>query len=179
MITKILIGLAIIVAIVLVVAAMQPADFRLERSATISAPPATVFARVNDFHQWQAWSPWEKMDPALKRTYDGAPAGTGAVYGWVGNSKVGEGRMTITESRPNELVRIKLEFIKPFAATNDTEFTFKPEGRQTAVTWTMSGKNNYISKIFCLFMNMDKTVGGEFEKGLATLKALSESTPKA
>src|SRR5262245_30033998 len=123
----ILIVVAVIVAALVVVVAMQPAEFRIVRTATFSAPPPAVFAQVNDFHNWPAWSPWEKLDPAMKRTHEGAPAGTGAIYSWVGNKQVGEGRMTLTESRPSDLVRIKLEFIKPFKATNTTEFTFKPE----------------------------------------------------
>ncbi len=171
----ILIALAVIVVVFAVVVAMQPADFRIVRTATISAPPPAVFSQVNDFHKWIAWSPWEKLDPALKRTYDGAPEGTGAVYSWVGNKKVGEGRMTLTESRPSDLVRIKLEFIKPFKATHTTEFTFQPEGGQTLVTWSMTGRNNFMSKAFCLFMNMDKMVGGDFEKGLASMKSVVEA----
>ncbi len=175
MLKKILIGIAAIVAVFIVVVALQPAEFRVTRSATVSAPPPAVFAQVNDFHKWEAWSPWAKLDPAMKQTYEGAPAGTGAVYTWAGNSKVGEGRMTITESRPSDLVRIRLEFFKPFASTADTEFTFRPQGDQTAVTWSMSGKNNFIAKAFCLFMNMDKMVGGDFAKGLAQLKSIVEA----
>jgi hypothetical protein len=114
----------------------------------------------------------------MKKTHEGARAGAGAVYTWSGNNEVGEGRMTLTESRPNELVRIRLEFVKPFAATNTAEFTFKPEGDRTAVTWSMFGPNNFIAKAFGLFMNMDKLVGGDFEKGLAQMKAIAEAAPK-
>jgi hypothetical protein len=114
----------------------------------------------------------------MKQAYEGAAAGTGAVYTWVGNKEVGEGRMTITESRPNDLIRIKLEFFKPFAATNTAEFTFKPEGNQTAVTWSMTGDNNFIAKAVHLFMNMDKMIGGQFEKGLASMKSLVEVPAK-
>lgn len=178
MLKKILIALAVIVIVFVVVVALQPSEFRVARTATISAPPPAVFAQVNDFHKWEAWSPWAKLDPAMKQTYAGAPAGTGAIYTWAGNDQVGEGRMTLTESRPNELVRIKLEFLKPFASTAATEFTFKPEGNQTMVTWSMAGKNNFMAKAFGLFMNMDKTVGGQFEKGLANLKSVSEAAPK-
>jgi uncharacterized protein YndB with AHSA1/START domain len=153
---------------------MQPADFRVTRTATIAAPAAAVFAQVNDFHNWQAWSPWEKMDPAMKRTYEGAPVGRGAIYAWVGNKEVGEGRMTVTESRPNELIRIKLEFVKPFRATNVAEFSFEPRGDQTAVTWTMTGEKNFLTKAIHLFMNIDRMVGGSFETGLAQMKALVE-----
>jgi uncharacterized protein YndB with AHSA1/START domain len=174
MLLKILIPVAVIVLGFLVVVAMQPADFRVTRTATIAAPAAAVFAQVNDFHNWQAWSPWEKMDPAMKRTYEGAPVGRGAIYAWVGNKEVGEGRMTVTESRPNELIRIKLEFVKPFRATNVAEFSFEPRGDQTAVTWTMTGEKNFLTKAIHLFMNIDTMVGGSFETGLAQMKALVE-----
>jgi uncharacterized protein YndB with AHSA1/START domain len=177
MFKKILIGLAVIIAILVVVIAMQPADFKIERSTTIKAPPASVFALVNDFHKWEVWSPWAKLDPNMKATYEGPAAGPGAKYSWVGDSKVGEGRMTIEDSRPPELVKIRLEFLKPFAATSDTEFNFKPEGNGTKVTWTMSGKNGFMPKAFGLFMNMDKMVGGDFEKGLAQMKFAAEAVP--
>ena len=178
MLVKILIGLALLVVLLVVVIAVQPSEFRITRTATVAAPPAAVFAQVNDFHKWEAWSPWAKLDPAVRNTFEGAPAGTGAVFAWAGNNKVGEGRMTITESRPNELVRIKLEFMKPFAATNTAEFTFKPEGDRTAVTWSMFGRNNFISKAVCLVMNMDETLGGEFDKGLAAMKSVAEAAAK-
>jgi uncharacterized protein YndB with AHSA1/START domain len=174
-------GLAVIVAaavVFVIVVALQPAAFRITRSATIAAPPAEVFAQVNDFHNWDAWSPWAKLDPACKYTFEGPPSGTGAVFTWSGNDQVGEGRMTITESRPNELIRIQLDFIRPFKSTCTTEFEFKPEGEQTAVTWTMSGEKDFLSKGFCLFMDMDKTVGGDFEKGLAQMKAVTEAAKK-
>jgi len=177
MFKKSLIALAAIVVVFVAVVAMQPSEFRIARTATISAPAPAVFAQVNDFHNWEKWSPWEKLDPAMKKNYEGAAAGTGAIYSWVGNNEVGEGRMTITESRPHDLIGIKLEFLKPFAATNTTEFTFKTEGDQTAVTWSMFGKNNFMSKAFGLFMNMDKMVGGDFEKGLAQMKAVAEAAP--
>jgi len=175
MLETILIVLAAIVVVFVAVVALQPAEFRIVRSRTISAPPPDVFAQVNDFHNWTAWSPWEKLDPALKRTHEGAPAGTGAIYSWVGNKKVGEGRMTLTESHPSDLIRIKLEFLKPFKATNTAEFTFKPEGNQTVVTWSMTGRKNFLLKGFGLFMNMDKMIGGDFEKGLANMKAVVEA----
>jgi hypothetical protein len=164
-----------IVVLIAVLAAMQPAEFRIARSATISAAAADVFAQVNDFHKWDAWSPWAKIDPTMKQVYEGAPAGTGAVYTWVGNSKVGEGTMTLTQSRPHDLITIKLEFRKPFKATNTAEFTFKPEGNQTVVEWSMSGRKNFMFKAVGLFMNMDKLVGGEFEKGLANMKSVVEA----
>ncbi len=163
---------AVILLVVLV--ALQPSDFRVTRSTTIAASPATAFAQVNDFHKWEAWNPWGKIDPEMKQTYEGAPAGAGAVYSWVGNGQVGEGRMTITESRPDELVRIKLEFFKPFAGTNSAEFTFKSEGNQTQVTWDMTGKMGFVPKVFHLFVGMDKMIGGQFEKGLADMKVAAE-----
>jgi uncharacterized protein YndB with AHSA1/START domain len=175
MLVKILIGLVAIVIVFAGVVALLPSDFRIVRSATISAPAPVVFSQVNDFHRWEAWSPWAKMDPAAKNSFDGAPSGAGAIFAWAGNSKVGEGRMTLTESRPPELIRIKLEFLKPFAASNTAEFTFRPEGNETVVTWAMFGKKNFIARAVCLFMNMDKTVGGEFEKGLAQMKAVAEA----
>ena len=178
MLKKILIAVVLIVVVFVIVVATRPADFRVTRSVTIGAPAAVVFAQVNDFHKWDAWSPWAKLDPVMKQTHEGAPAGTGAIYSWVGNSDVGEGRMTITESRPNEMIGIKLEFLKPFAAVNTTEFSFKPEGNQTVVTWSMTGTNNFMAKAFGLFMNMDKMVGGDFEKGLAQMKSVTEAAGK-
>src|SRR5437016_6062720 len=175
MLIKILIALAVIVVVFVVIVAMQPSEFSVVRSATISAPAPAVFAQVNDFHKWEAWNPWGKLDPTMKQAYEGAPAGTGAIYTWSGNNEVGEGRMTITESRPSDLIRIKLEFFKPFAATNTAEFTFKPEGNQTAVTWSMTGNNNFIAKAVHLFMNMDKMVGGQFEKDLAQMGSVVEA----
>ena len=130
MLKWILTAVAAVVVIFLIVVALQPVRLSVERSATMRAPAPAAFAQVNDFQNWRAWSPWEKVDPALKRQYEGPKAGTGAVYAWQGNKDVGEGRMTITESRPAELVRIRLEFFKPFAATNTAEFSFKPAGRQ-------------------------------------------------
>jgi len=178
MLIKILIGLAALVGLLLVVVALQPSEFRITRTATIAAPPAAVFAQVNDYHKWEAWSPWAKLDPAARNTFDGAPAGTSAVFAWAGNSKVGEGRMTITESRPNELVRIKLEFVKPWKATNTVTFTFVPAADKTKVTWAMDGDNNFMGKAFGLFMNMDKMVGGDFEKGLAQMKSVAETAAR-
>ena len=176
--TKIFLALAMIVAVLAVVVAIQPAEFRVERTATMAAPAPVVFAQVNDLHKWEAWSPWAKLDPAMKQSYSGASAGEGAVYEWNGNSEVGEGRTTITESREDELVKIKLEFVRPFACSNDVAFTFKPAGDQTAVTWAMSGHKNFMAKAIHLFINMDKMCGGQFEKGLADLKTVAESTPE-
>jgi len=178
MLQIILSAFAVIVIVLVIVVAMQPSEFRVARSATMSAPPPAVFAQVNDFHKWEAWNPWGKIDPAMQQTYEGAPAGIGAIYTWVGNKNVGEGRMTLTESRPSDLIRIKLEFFKPFAGTNIAEFTFKPAGNQTAVTWSMAGKNNFMAKAIHLFMNMDKMIGGQFETGLAQMKSIMEAALK-
>jgi uncharacterized protein YndB with AHSA1/START domain len=174
MITPILIGLAVIIVLFLIVAATRPSEFQVTRSATIAAPPAVVFPHVNDLHKWEAWSPWAKLDPNAKQTYEGPPAGPGAALSWAGNNKVGEGRMEIIESRPTELVRFKLDFLKPMKATNTAEFTFKPEGNGTLVTWAMSGKNNFVGKVFGLIVNCDKMIGGQFEKGLSQMKAIAE-----
>src|SRR5687768_5531511 len=141
MLKIVLIAIAAVIVVFFIVVAVQPSDFRITRTVSISAPPASVFPHVNDLHKWEAWSPWEKIDPALKRTFEGPPAGPGAIYRWAGNNEVGEGSMTITESRPSDLIRMKLEFLKPFAAQNDVQFTFQPESDQTTVTWTMTGKN--------------------------------------
>ncbi len=178
MIKKILLGLVVIVVILVVVIALQSSTYHVERTATINAPPAVVFAQVNDFHKWNAWSPWAKLDPAMKQTFEGAPAGNGAVYTWSGNKEVGEGRMLITESHPSDLVKIKLDFLRPFAASSNTVFSFRPEGNETKVTWAIDGDKNFIAKAFHLFMNIDKMVGGDFEKGLAQMKSVAESAPK-
>src|SRR5262249_39093260 len=152
-----------------------PSEYRVVRSATMAAPPADVFAQVNDFHKWEAWSPWAKLDPTMQQIYEGPPAGAGAVYKWSGNRNVGEGRMTLAESQPNDRIAIKLEFLRPFKGNNDVEFTFKPEDSKTLVTWTMSGRKHFMVKAFTLFMNMDKMIGGDFEKGLAGMKSVVES----
>lgn len=163
-----------LVALLLLIIAFQPPTFRITRRATITAPAATVFGLINDFHEWAQWSPWAKLDPQMKLTFDGPPSGVGSIYHWLGDKKVGEGRMTLTENRVPEFVRIRLEFIKPFQAVNTTEFLLQPEGSQTAVTWTMAGTHNFLSKAFALLMNMDRKVGGDFEKGLAQMKAVAE-----
>jgi hypothetical protein len=178
MIYYVLLAVAVIIAVFVLIVAMQPSEFRIVRSATFNAPASALFAQVNDLHNWEAWSPWAKLDPAAKRTYEGQPSGTGAVFTWSGNNKVGEGTMTLTDSQPNELIRINLDFRRPFKATNTAEFTFKPEGSQTTVSWSMSGRNNFFFKAFCLFMNMDKMLGSDFEKGLAQLKTIVETAPQ-
>jgi hypothetical protein len=172
----ILAALAAVVAVLAVVIAMRPAAFRIARSATITAPPSAVFEEVNDLRRWEAWSPWAKIDPACKMTYDGAPSGVGAIMSWAGNSKVGEGRMTITDSRPDQRIRIKLDFFRPFKANNIAEFTFTPQVDQTAVTWTMTGERNFMCKGFSLICDIDEMVGKDFEKGLAQLNAVVQSS---
>jgi len=171
----ILIGVVGIILILVIVIATRPSDFRYARSATIAAPPSVSFTHVNDFKKMDVWSPWLKFDPNVKITHEGPPSGVGAIESWDGNKNVGAGRMTITDSRPNELVRLKLEFFRPFAATNTAEFTFEPQSGGTTVTWAMMGKYNFVTKAMGLFMNMDKMIGGNFEKGLAELKTIAES----
>jgi hypothetical protein len=178
MLKKILLGLVAVIALLAIVIATRPAEYTVVRKTTIQAAPEIAFARVNDFHRWIEWSPWDKLDPAMKRTFEGASTGAGALYGWTGNDQVGEGRMTIEESKLNELVRIKLEFIKPFPATSTTTFTFAQAGAGTEVTWQMVGQNNFISKAFSLFMDMDKMIGADFERGLASMKEGSETEAK-
>lgn len=178
MLKNVLIALSVVIIVFLIVVATRPAEFRVTRSATIAAPPETVFPHVNELKKWEAWSPWAKLDPNANSTFSGPPAGVGAIMAWAGNNQVGEGRMTITESRPNEAVRFKLEFFKPMAGVCTAHFTFKPEGKQTIVTWTMEGANNFIAKAVSLFMNCDKMVGGQFEQGLASMKMVAETAAK-
>ncbi len=165
---------AALLALLVIFIAFRPSEYTVTRTGKMQAPPAQVFEQVNDFRKWTAWSPWENIDPNLQRTHSGAAQGVGAKYHWVGDKNVGEGEMTITESRPSDLIRIKLEFIKPFASICDTLFTFQPEGDQTVMTWKMEGKHSFMPKAMCLFMNMDKMLGDQFEKGLANMKGLVE-----
>ena len=178
MLTKILIAVALIVIAFVIIVATRPADYSVTRSLAIAAPPDALFPHVNELKKWEPWNPWGKIDPAMKLTYEGPPSGLGAAYAWVGNRDVGEGRMTITASRPNEFIQFKLEFFKPMTGVSTTEFTFKPDGNRTEVTWSMSGKNNFIAKAASLFMNMDQMIGGQFEKGLADLKSIAEAAEK-
>ena len=175
----ILLALAFIALLFIVIITGQPDEFKVVRSTKMAAPPETVFAHVNDFHKWEAWSPWAKLDPACKNSYEGSAAGTGAIFSWSGNNEVGEGRMTTLESRSHNLIRIKIQFLRPFKAINTAEFTFQAQGNQTVVTWSMFGKNNFMSKAFSLFVNCDKLVGGDFEKGLASLKSIAETAVKS
>jgi uncharacterized protein YndB with AHSA1/START domain len=179
MITAILLSLAAVVAVFIVIVASRPSDFRISRSATIAAPPEVIFEQVNDLHRFQDWSPWMKRDPNARSIYEGPRAGTGAVFKWAGNREVGEGIMTITESRPHELVRFRLEFLKPFKVTNAAEFTFAREGGQTRVTWSMYGKSRFMCKAIGLFVNMDDMCGRDFEKGLAAMREIAEATAAA
>ena len=170
-----IIGIVIVLAIValLVAAAMQPDTFRVERSIAIKAPPEKIQPFIADFRGWTAWSPWEKKDPAMNRTLGGPERGKGATYAWEGNKEVGSGKMEILEAEPQK-VAIKLMFLKPFEATNTAEFTLAPQGDTTTVKWAMFGPANYIQKVMCLFFNMDKMVGPDFEAGLAALKSAAE-----
>lgn len=174
MLKKILIALVLLVAGFVAFVALQPSEFQVERTTTIAAPPTAVFAHVDDLHKWQAWSPWAKLDPNAKVGYEGAPAGKGAAFTWSGNDQVGEGRMMIVESRAPELVGIKVDFTKPFEGTNASTFSFKPAGDGTAITWTMSGNQNFIAKAMCLILNGKKMIGYQLDQGLAQLKAVAE-----
>jgi uncharacterized protein YndB with AHSA1/START domain len=177
MIKKLLLLLLLCVVAVAAYATTQPDTFSLERRAQINAPPEKVFAQLNDFHAWEAWSPWAKLDPAMKTVYSGAPAGTGAVYEWTGNSDVGSGRMEITSATPAQAVDIKLDFLEPFESHNVTHFVLTPNGTGTDVRWVMEGPATYMTKVMTTFTSMDKMVGPDFEKGLAQLKAVAEKAP--
>ena len=174
MLKKIGIGLGLLVIAFLIVVALQPAEFRIERSQRMDAPPYVVFNLLNNFHRWPAWSPWEKLDPNMQKKHAGPEFGTGASYEWTGNDEVGQGRMTITESVPAKRVVIKLEFVAPWEATNTTVFTLTPEGKAVDVTWAMEGHNNFMAKAASLFMDLDQLVGKDFERGLTTLKQVAE-----
>ena len=166
--------LAVLIAVILIYAATRPDTFRIERSTNIKAPPEKIFPLINGFHQWEAWSPWEKIDPAVKRRYSGADSGKGAVYAWQGNKDIGQGRMEIIESTPSSNVVIKIHFIKPFDAHNTIEFTLERRGDTTKVTQAMYGSSPFISKLMGLFFSMDEMVGEKYEEGLASLKAIAE-----
>lgn len=174
MLKKILLTVVAVVVLLAAVIATRPSEFQVKRAVVMAAPPSVAFAQVADFARWSEWSPWAKLDPAMKTTLSGAPAAAGHAYAWAGNDKVGEGRMTILSTQPGERVEIRLEFLKPWAATNLTTFTFAPEDAGTRVTWTMSGHANFMMKAICLFGDMDKMVGGDFERGLAAMKGVAE-----
>ena len=163
-----------LIAALLIFATTQPDTFRVQRTTSIKAPPEKIAPLITDLHSWGSWSPWEKMDPAMKRTYSGAASGKGAVYAWEGNSKVGEGRMEIGDTSPPSKVTIKLDFVKPFEGHNVAEFTLELKGDSTNVTWTMYGPTAYIAKVIGIFVSMDSMIGKDFETGLANLKAVAE-----
>jgi uncharacterized protein YndB with AHSA1/START domain len=173
MLKTIALVVVLLIAGVLLFALTKPDAFRIERSTIIKAPPEKINALLTDFKQWAAWSPWEKKDPAMKRTYSGAATGKGTVYGWEGNKNVGTGRMEILDAQP-QTVTIKLDFLAPFEAHNTAEFVLQPQGDSTQLTWAMYGPSNYISKVMSVVMSMDKMVGPDFEAGLANLKAIAE-----
>lgn len=174
MLKKLFIALLVIGVIFAAVVQLQPAQFKISRSALYSVPPEVLHAQVNDFHNWQNWSPWAKLDPNAEISYAGPATGAGSVFTWAGNSDVGRGKMTISKSTPPDSIDIQLEFTEPFTATNLTEFTFVPVGSDTRVTWTMSGTNNFVGKAINLFIDCDKMVGTDFEKGLENLRSIVE-----
>ena len=174
MLKTIAIIVVVLIAGVVILAAMKPDSFSVQRATTIKAPPEKVFALINDFKAWGAWSPWEKKDPAMKRTFSATTSGKGAHYAWDGNKDVGQGSMTVTESAPPSKVVLNLDFIKPFEGHNIVEFTLTPQGDATSVNWLMHGPANFMSKIMQVFISMDRMVGKDFETGLANLKAAAE-----
>lgn len=175
MLKKILLVLVALFLVFVVIVALQPSDFHVERSVTVDAPASKVFGEVNDFHKWEAWSPWAKLDPDAKVTFDGPQAGEGSVMTWAGNSEVGAGKMTLVESKPGKLVKIKVDFTEPFEGTSGAQFDFNPEGDKTNVTWSMNDDHNFLEKAMCLIMNGEKMVGEQMEQGLTKLKQVSES----
>ena len=181
MLKKIAVSLFLLITIavvaVLSIAATRPATFHVERSLSMTAPPEAVFAVLNDMHRFHEWSPWQKLDPAMKITYDGPSSGPNASYSWVGNKDVGEGRMTILDTTPPTSLTQKLEFIKPFEETCAVKFTIAPDGQGSRVTWGIDGNNNYMSKVMCLFVSMDAMMGKDFESGLSNLKQVAEAEP--
>ena len=179
MIINILLGVAALMAILLIVVAFRPAEFRVERSATIAAPAIELFEQVNDHRKFAVWNPFMKFDPNVKNTYSGPDSGVGAVCSWEGNNKIGAGSATIIESKPGELVRQRMDWLRPMKGTSTVEFTFKPAGEKTVVTWAMYGKNGFMGKLVSLFMNCDKMVGPQFEQGLAELGKVVASVPAA
>lgn len=182
MMKKILIGLAAIVVLIgifLAYAATRPADFRVERSATLSASPAALFEHVNNHRKFVVWNPFMQLDPNVKNTFSGPESGVGAVCSWDGNKDIGAGSCTIIESKPGELVRCRMDWKRPMEATSTVDFTFKPAGDKTVVTWAMYGKNNFMCKVISVFMDCDKMCGPQFEKGLAALGAVAAAASTA
>jgi uncharacterized protein YndB with AHSA1/START domain len=174
MVKKIALVVVVLIAALLAFAATKPDTLSIQRTASMKAPPEKIYPLISDFHSWSAWSPYEKLDPAMKRAHSGAAASKGAVYEWEGNRNVGKGRMEITEATPPSKVAIKLDFLKPFEAHNVAEFTLQPRGDSTTVTWAMSGPQLYIGKVMSVFVDMDRMIGKDFETGLANLKAHAE-----
>jgi carbon monoxide dehydrogenase subunit G len=174
MLKTVLIVAIVLIAGILIYAATKPDTFQVQRTASIKAPPEKIFALINDFDNWGAWSPYENKDPAMKRTRGGADQGKGAVYEWEGNKDVGKGRMEITDTAPPSRVTIALDFVKPFEAHNKVDFTLEPKGEATHVTWALHGPAPYISKVMSVFVDMDRMVGKDFETGLTNLKAVAE-----
>lgn len=175
MIAKIVVGLVVFLGLLVILVATRPSAFRVERSAVIAAPPERLFERVNDLRAWGAWSPYEKKDPDMHRTFVDAAAGVGATYAWAGDKNIGEGRMTVERSERPSLVGIRLEFFKPFKGTNAVTFTFAPAPGGTKVTWAMDGRCNFVTKGVSMVMDMDRMIGTDFEAGLAALKAEAEA----
>ena len=161
-----------LVVLVLIYGISQPAGFSVVREADFDATPKKVFDQINDFHNWQAWSPWEKMDPNMQRSFSGEASGVGAKYAWVGNKKVGEGNMEITDSEAARRMQLDLHFVKPFQADNVTEFTLTPQGKGTHVKWEMRGRAPFIFRVMRMFFSMDKIVGTDFENGFANLRGV-------
>jgi uncharacterized protein YndB with AHSA1/START domain len=174
MLNIILIVLPILVIGFLILVATRPDSYQVTRSITMAASPEVVFPKVNELRQWEPWNPWGKLDPKMQLTYAGPPSGVGASYAWVGNGQVGSGRMTTTTCQPNQRICFKMEFFKPMAGVSEAEFTFEPVGGGTKVTWSIVGRSSFPAKAVGLIMSMDKMIGGQFEKGLAALKKLSE-----
>lgn len=175
MVNTIIGGLVLVIFLVLIYAASRPDTFRVERSISIKAPAEKIFPLIDDFHRWEQWSPWEKVDPALKRTYSGAASGVGAAYAWFGNKEIGQGRMEIIESTPPLRLLIKIDFLAPFEAHNTVEFILRKQGESTVLSHAMFGPSPYLAKLMGLFFSMDKMIGDKFEEGLGSLKALAEA----
>jgi uncharacterized protein YndB with AHSA1/START domain len=166
--------IVVLVAVILVYAAMRPDSFRVERSVSVKAPPEKLYAQIYDLKAWAAWSPYEKKDPAMKRTFGVLTAGKGAVYEWDGNKNVGKGRMEITSATQPSKIVIRLDFLEPFEGHNTAEFTVDGKGNATTVTWAMYGPANFMSKLMGVFFNMDRMIGADFEAGLVNLKTIAE-----
>lgn len=174
---KVLGGVVALIVVLLIVVATRPNTYRVERSTTISAAPEVVYAQVADFHKWDAWMPWGKLDPNMKKTYEGTQGAVGSSYGWEGNSDVGSGKMTVLAVEPNKHLDIDLHFIKPFESSAKNGFVLEPAGKDTKVTWYMSGDHSFMSKFMCMFTSMDAIIGKDFDKGLADMKKVAEAAP--